>query len=1036
MTTTQPSEGEKQSRYKGTLNLIKTSFAMKANLVQSEPASMKRWDDAALYKKVQEARRAAAAPPFVFHDGPPYANGNIHLGHMLNKSLKDFVVRIALMEGRACSYVPGWDCHGLPIEHKVMQELTEAGKWAKIAGLPDDQRRMAVRRECQKYAEKYVKLQAGQMKRLLTLADYDDPYLTMAPAYEGATLEVFADLVDAGLVYRRLKAVHWSPANETALADAELEYYDREDLSIYVDFEAADQEAVYDAFGLPKESHHRDAEGAEGDDGVESEEESAEESSRLPKPGVRPLQRPCFMIWTTTPWTLPANLAIAVHADFEYALAFIDGNITIVAKELLEKVCKSAKATDIVVIATTKGERLLGLGYRHPLYPGAVTGPDFSKLPDAAMRGADAARIYRVVAADYVTLEDGTGLVHTAPGHGADDYQTGLREKLPIYCPVRENGSYDDSVPEALRGLNIWDANKQVVETLRASGHLFYDHKFMHSYPHDWRGKAPVIFRATEQWFIGVDEPVRHQATQPSSHQGQGTLRSMALDATREGVGYVPEWGRNRMRGMLETRPDWCISRQRSWGLPIPAFYDAQGRTLLTAASVRAVAKLVREKGSDIWFTAAPADLLKHYDHAVDRDAPRDIDFASLKKGHDIFDVWFESGCSWNAVMRERSGGGSKGTDYPIDLYLEGSDQHRGWFQVSLLTSLGATGRPAFKTLLTHGFIVDKDGKKMSKSLGNTLEVEDLLKEFGADVCRWWVATLAYDGDIRADKSFFAVAGESYRKVRNTVRYMLGNLDDFIPSPPGKDCSSGEGMCVPFASYKPTDLNAWALAQFDGLSRRVRDAYGRYDFREATTAIYDFCNDTLSSVYLAAVKDRLYCDPVAGERRRRTQSTMWDITDGLSRLLAPILPHTADEIHRALHKVDPKDPSRCIHMSTFMGQTGVRADEAWTDVLAARDAGMAALEAMRQSSDLDNPLDAGVTLPDPHGTLGRFDPVDLADLLGVSRVMIDRAATTARVTDLRGEPRCERSWKRDGTVKQRGDGGMLSDRDAQAVGAG
>lgn len=1052
MTTTQPSEGEKQSRYKGTLNLIKTSFAMKANLVQNEPASQKRWeampagDAKGLYRAVQAARRGA--PPFVFHDGPPYANGSIHLGHLLNKCLKDFVVRIALMEGKACPFVPGWDCHGLPIEHRVMQQIEEKGGMEKLRGLPDDQRRVAVRRECQKYAEKFVKLQAEQMKRLLTLADYDDPYLTMLPAYEGATLEVFASLVEAGLVYRQLKAVHWSPANETALADAELEYYEREDLSVYVDFEAEDQDAVFDAFDLPKDTHRGDAEDAEEDSGSDEAEESDDsdaDASRLPKPGVRPMQRPCFMIWTTTPWTLPANLAIAVNPKFEYALVFVDGNITVMARELVQKVCKAGKAQDVVVIATTRGERLLGLRYRHPLYPrtqgdvgadssravtarltGERSGPDFSKLPDAATRGSDPARVYRVVAADYVTLDDGTGLVHTAPGHGAEDYQTGLREKLPIYCPVKENGAYDQSVPEWLRGVSIWDANPKVVEALRASGHLFYDHKFMHSYPHDWRGKTPVIFRATEQWFVGVDQ---------KGAAGK-SLREMALGSV-EGAGavnFVPEWGRNRMRGMLETRPDWCISRQRAWGLPIPAFYgvDASGQpvTLLTPASVRAVAKLVREKGSDVWFTATPTDLLKYYDVASDKDAPRGVKMDSLRKSDDIFDVWFESGCSWNAVMRERSGGAA----YPCELYLEGSDQHRGWFQVSMLTALGATGRPPFKTLLTHGFIVDKDGKKMSKSLGNTLEVEDLLKEFGADVCRWWVATLAYDGDIRADLEFFRVAGESYRKVRNTLRYMLGNLDDFVASPPGKDCTSGEGMCVPFSSHKPTGLNAWALSKFDELSRAVRGAYARYDFREATTLIYDFCNQTLSSVYLAAVKDRLYCDKADGERRRATQSTMWDITDGLCRLLAPILPHTADEAWRALHKVDAKDTSRCVHVQQFMRETGVQADAAWAQVMAARDAGLAALEAARQTTDLDNPLDAGVALPDPAGALARFDKTDLADLLGVSRVTLDASAAAAKVIDLRAEPRCERSWKRDGTVKVRADGGMLSDRDAQAVG--
>jgi len=1007
MSQTTAGAGEQQERkapsYKDTLNLPKTAFAMKANLVQNEPASRKRWEQAGLYRALQEAR--AGNERFVFHDGPPYANGNIHLGHMLNKVMKDLVVRVKAMEGMSCPYVPGWDCHGLPIEHKVMQDLGTSGKVEKILSLPDDQRRIAIRRECAKHAEKFVKLQAEQMKSLLTLADYDDPYMTMRPAYEGATLEVFADLVEQGLVYRQLKAVHWSIANETALADAELEYYDREDISVYVDFEAEDPGAVYDAFGLPKQ------------------EDSAEDDEDGEEDGSRPSQRPCFMIWTTTPWTLPANLAVAVNTDFEYALVRVDGNITVIAKELVERVTKSAKAEEVEVLATCKGDALLGLRYRNPVYiedKGGYGRPDFSVLPQAALRHAEPDDIYRVVAADYVTLEDGTGLVHTAPGHGSEDYQTGLRERLPIYCPVRENGVYDASVPGWLRGKSVWDANKEVTEHLRRSGHLFYDHVFTHSYPHDWRGKSPVIFRATEQWFVGVDTPTKRESR---------TLRELALEQTASGVEFVPEWGRNRMRGMLESRPDWCISRQRSWGLPIPAFYGPNNEVLLTPASVRAVAKRFREAGSDAWFTETPEQLLRHYDRAADEDAPKEIDLARLRKGTDIFDVWFESGSSWNSVMRERFGGAA----YPVDLYLEGSDQHRGWFQLSLLPALGATGRAPFREILTHGFIVDKDGKKMSKSLGNTLEVEDLVKEFGADVCRWWVASVNYEGDIRADKEFFANAGESYRKVRNTLRFMLSNLGDFVPSPPGKDCTSGEGMCVPLAQYPASSIDSWALARFDRLSAQVRTAYKEYDWRRATTLLFDFCNDTLSAVYLAAVKDRLYCDKPDSPRRRRTQSTLWDLTDGLCRLLAPVMPHTADEAWRELKR----DPGACVHLATFLEPFGVQAEPGWDAVMSARDVGLRALESERKRpGGVENPLDAEVILPDGERVLDRFDPSDLADLLGVSRVKGDAllGVGNATVRDLRAEPRCERSWKRDGTVRPRSDGGVLCDRCAEALG--
>jgi isoleucyl-tRNA synthetase len=933
--------------YKSTLNLPKTDFAMKANLAQAEPQAVKRWQDERLYDAVQEAR--ADAPLFAFHDGPPYANGSIHLGHLLNKVLKDIVVRSRLMDGMRVPYVPGWDCHGLPIEHKVVTEMNEKGKLQKVLELPDDQRRMVIRRECQAYAEKFVRLQAGQMQRLLTLADYGNPYLTMKPAFEGAVIEDFADLVEQGLVYRALKPVHWSIANRTALAEAELEYEDRQDLSVYVDFEAADREAVEKAFGCELDC------------------------------------TPSFTIWTTTPWTLPANLAIAVHPDHRYAVAEVDGNIAIMASDLLAKVTKLAGSEQVRVIAETEGAKLVGLSYRHPFCD----------------------RQGRVVAADYVTLEDGTGLVHTAPGHGAEDYRTGLKEGLDTYCPVRDDGTYDDSVPAWLRGKSVWDANKEVVEHLRQSGHLYHDHVFTHSYPHDWRSKTPVIFRATEQWFIGVDRPTRRDGR---------SLRALALDATGKGsaqggVDFVPAWGRNRMRGMLESRPDWCISRQRAWGLPIPAFRTADGEVLLTPASVRAVAKRFREKGSDAWFTEGPAELLSHWNPAADPDAPKGVSPGSLTKLYDIFDVWFESGSSWNAVLRER------GLGYPADLYLEGSDQHRGWFQLSLLPALGATGVPPFKALVTHGFIVDKDGKKMSKSLGNTIEVEDLLKQAGAEVCRWWASSVPYEGDIKVDMSFFATAGEGYRKVRNTLRYLLSNLYDYAPA-------ADEAAQV--ARIDPGSIDGWALGEFAKVQAQVLAAYRASDFRAVHVALFDFCNATLSAEWFAATKDRLYCDRADSPRRRATQRAMNAVAEGLIRMLAPVLPHTADEAWRALKGAGARNVVFERHAPLeFTAAAG------WPAAFAARDAALKALEAAK-SQGIENPLDAGLVLPDPDGALRPF-AADLADLMGVSRAELDPAAPAVAVRDLRGEPRCERSRKRDGTVRQRADGGMLSDRDAAAV---
>jgi len=661
--------------------------------------------------------------------------------------------------------------------------------------------------------------------------------------------------------------------------------------------------------------------------------------------------------------------------------------VTVLASALVEKV--TAKGEDVEVLATAPGSALLGLRYRSPL---------LDELPrfDESQAGVPTDKVWTVVAADYVTLEDGTGLVHTATGHGTEDYMTGVRVGLPVYCPVLANGTYDDTVPGWLRGMSVWEANEKVTQRLRESGHLYADERFTHSYPHDWRSKTPVIFRATEQWFIGVDAPTAHG----------GTLREMALGVTAGDVRFIPEWGRNRMRGMLESRPDWCISRQRSWGLPIPAFYDADGEPLMTAASVRAVAGVVREQGSDAWFRLTPEELLRHYDAAADPDFDGDaLDPSTLTKGRDILDVWFESGSSWNAVMRERSGGG----DFPVELYLEGSDQHRGWFQLSLLPSLGMMGTPPFRALLTHGFMVDKDGHKLSKSKGHT--IEDLFKEFGADVLRWWVSSLSYENDVKVDDEFFRLAGESYRKVRNTLRFMLSNLGDYE-----------HGEC----DFPPTSIEAWVLGEFDELSRTVVAAYDRYDYQTAQKALYNFCNDTLSSVYLAAVKDRLYCDRPDSDRRRRTQGALWKLTDALCRLLAPVLCHTADEAFRELH-----GDESCVHLEEFAGAFGVARDEGWGAVMRVRDGVLLALERAK-GEGIDNPLDAGVVAPDPDAILARFDTDDLADLCGVSRFALGGEAVAAQ--DLRNEPRCERSWKRDGTVKQRSDGGLLSERDAEALG--
>ncbi|MEX0886981.1 MAG: isoleucine--tRNA ligase [Phycisphaeraceae bacterium] len=990
---TQPDQAQQRS-YKKTLNLPRTPFAMRANLVQNEPASLKRWDEAGLYQQLRAADHPAGR--FTFHDGPPYANGSIHLGHLENKVLKDFVVRTRTMAGYDTPYIPGWDCHGLPIEHKVVQDLGDKAR---------DMAPMQIRKRCRDYAEKYVKLQAKQMQRLLTLADYDNPYLTMSPAYEAAVLEVFAELVAQNLVYRGLKPVHWSIENQTALAEAELEYHEREDTSVYVLFE------LTDATKLPP-------------------------SLNTPKGAVVNL-----LVWTTTPWTLSANMAVAVRSGLIYCLyeyVGADGERRyLIANDNLAQGFTQQSFFDKA-----------GITYR------ALGGCGGSELENLRYHHPFISRTAPVISAPYVTAEDGTGLVHTAPGHGREDfeianhYRLHWREgrvgadvdwiprpktteerlrKADAYCPVRADGTFDETAPDWLQGKNVWEANDLVVEHLRNIAHLFHKHTFSHSYPHDWRGTTPVIFRATEQWFLSVDFPIGFDLLGEQETPNETlppTLRQLA-NKEIDGVEFIPAWGRNRLRGMLETRPDWCLSRQRAWGLPIPAFYNGDGEVLLTPASVRAVADIVRAKGSDAWFTMEPHELLAGYDAAGDADAP-DWAFeirnpkSEITKGSDIFDVWFESGSSWHAVLHQRQGADA----VPADLYLEGSDQHRGWFQTSLLPALGATGRPPYKALLTHGFTVDREGKKMSKSVGNTLEVEELLKTYGADVCRWWVSGLAFENDVKVDESFFKDAGDEYRKVRNTIRFLLSNLSDFDPS------TSRHA----FGEADATSIEAWAMHELDRLVADVRSHYKAYAFRRAHERLFNFCNDTLSAVYLAAVKDRLYCDKADAPRRRRTQTALHEIADALIRLLAPLLPHTADEAWRAMGG----DDAPSVHLERFPATSApTPCDPAWADVISRRDGWLRAVETYRQAQEIDNPLDLGLRIAAaPDAALRRFDPVDLADLCGLSRVEWADAAgddVGVEVLDLRDEPRCERSWKRDGTVRQRSDGGQLSDRDADAM---
>jgi len=838
--------------YKGTLNLPRTDFPMKASLPQREPEILQRWEAMDLYGRIR--RQSRGRPRFVLHDGPPYANGHIHLGHALNKILKDIIIKSRQMLGFDCPYIPGWDCHGLPIEHQVDKEL-------KAQGLTLSQ--VEVRARCRAYAEKFINIQRQEFRRLGVLGDWEHPYLTMHPEYVATILREYGKFFLSGAIYRSKKPVHWCATCHTALAEAEVEYEEHRTPSIYVKFPLLS-----------------------------------------PPPGLPELGRfaPVFLvIWTTTPWTLPANLAVAVHPEVAYTLLKVDGAHLLVAADL---------AAGLLSLWGLRGEEVLEV-------PGG-------RLEGAVCRHPWLERSSQVIVADYVTVTAGTGLVHIAPGHGQEDYDSGRRYGLSPYSPVDDDGRFTGEVPE-FAGQKVWEANAGIIRLLEEKGVLLLAEQATHTYPHCWRCKEPIIFRATEQWFISME---KHG------------LRQKALAAI-ERVTWIPRWGRERIYQMVENRPDWCISRQRAWGVPLVAFNCRTcGEAFLTAELLEAILARVRREGADFWFTSPVQELLPPKTRC-----PK-CGGADFDKETDILDVWFDSGVSFAAVAEPNPELG-----FPVDLYLEGSDQHRGWFHSSLLTAVGTRGEAPYRSVLTHGFVVDGEGRKMSKSLGNVIAPQEVMAEYGAEILRLWVTAEDYRDDVRLSGSILKQLADAYRRFRNTARFILGNLYDFDPKRDG----------VPYDQRE--ELDRVALSWLARLIERVRRAYLDYEFHLVFHRLHQFCAVEMSAIYLDILKDRLYISRPESLARRSAQSSLYEILRDLTRLMAPILSFTAEEIWT--HLPDPlKEDS--VHLASFPEPAPGLPDEAllskYEFLLQVRDEINRGLEEARKAKVLTTAQEAKVVL--------------------------------------------------------------------------
>jgi len=893
--------------FKQTMNLPQTEFPMRANLSQREPEWLRFWDEMDIYRRSLEANEGG--PTFILHDGPPYANGHIHMGTAFNKVFKDLIVKYKTMRGFWSPYVPGWDCHGQPIEHQVEKNLGP-NKMKETS-------QAELRTLCREYALEFVKIQGDEFKRLGVRGDFENPYLTLNHSYEAGDVRVFAELYRRGMVYKGSKPIHWCYRCKTALAEAEIEYHDIDSPSIYVKFNFTEAPAAWVAEGLPTS----------------------------------------VLIWTTTPWTLPANVAVTLASSADYVGVKVDGEVLVMAEALVEAVAKVAGWESYEVLPPkVKGSELEGLTYSLPIHTES-TGV--------------------IITGDHVELTTGTGAVHTAPGHGEDDYLVGVKFGLPMPMPVNDNGVFDIG-GGPFEGMHVEKANPLIIEWLRERGVLVSASTNSHSYPHCWRCKKPVIFRATEQWFISMDDK---------------GLRDSALKAI-QGVEWVPAWSVNRINSMVTDRPDWCISRQRAWGVPIPVFECATcGETVATDDTFAAVEKLFAEEGADAWFTKAPSEYLP-----AGTSCGR-CGSTELKPETDIVDVWFESGCSHTSVL-----GARPELHFPADLYLEGSDQHRGWFQSSLLTSVGVYDEAPFKTVLTHGFIVSGDGRKMSKSLGNVVSPLDIVAKYGADIVRLWTAASDYSQDVSVSDEIIERTSEAYRRIRNTFRFLLSNLADFDPE-------------TVVAWDDMPELDRHALAALADLSTRVTKSYDDWKFHQVYHAIYGYCVTDLSSFYLDVIKDRLYADAADSLGRRSAQTVIAEVLRTLVRLMAPVLSFTTEEVWQFMPE-SLREGAKSVHLAgwpTFElpaeQASALRAD--YAVVLEVRDVVTKALEDARNAGSIGKSQEARVVVTAPAEmavVLRARGDVSLAEMLIVSAVTVaDGADLAVEVLSAEGE-KCPRCW--------------------------